>query len=259
MEKFDNIVVYDSEPVEVALGEKYNTLLVPWINGENYAETMKTIQHSKADICMGHFEFVNFEMHRGEPSQTGMTTKGFENYHYVFSGHFHTPSRRGNIIYLGAPFEYTWSDYDDNRGFYILDTDTLDYNHIVNPYKMFHKWVYDDSSKTMEYPSVQHVSTMKQQFEGKYVKVVIKEKSDHYLFDRVMETIYNHSPFEVQIIENTQIDLSSLTEEQLMESAKDTIVILMDSVDTFTDVEEDIRLKTKDLLKTIYNEALAEE
>jgi hypothetical protein len=123
---------------------------------------------------------------------------------------------------------------------------------------MFAKWIYDDSRQADEHPSVAHVSQLSELFEWKYVKVIVKDKSDHYLFDRVLETIYNHSPFEVQIIENAHIDLSDLSEEQLMESTKDTIAILMDSVDTITDVNDDTRLRTKDLLKEIYNEAMAE-
>lgn len=256
MEKFDNIVIYDGEPIEVQLSKKKSALIVPWINAENYADTMAVIKESKASACFGHFEFANFEMNKGEMNTHGMSTDGFEDFDVVCSGHYHHQSRRGNIVYLGAPFEYTWADHDDPRGFHVMDTDTLKLDHIRNPYRMFEKWVYDDSKVK---PQVADVQKLTEFFTGKYVKVIVREKRDHYLFDRIMDTIYSHGPFDVQIIENTAVDLSDLSDEDLKARAKDTIVILMESVDTFTDVRPAIREKTKTLLKSLYTEALSED
>ena len=43
------------------------------------------------------------------------TKKIFEKFDTVFSGHFHHKSDDGQIYYLGAPYEITWSDYNDPK------------------------------------------------------------------------------------------------------------------------------------------------
>jgi hypothetical protein len=63
---------------------------------------------------------------------------------------FHHPSTHGNISYLGAQYEMTWTDYDQKRGFSVFDTETRGMTYVENPFKMFHKIVYDDTDMTFE-------------------------------------------------------------------------------------------------------------
>ena len=67
-----------------------------------------------------------------------------------FSGHFHHKSDNGNVYYLGNPYQITWSDYKDPRGFHIFDTETRELEFIKNPYEIFHKIYYDDEKTTLE-------------------------------------------------------------------------------------------------------------
>ena len=67
-----------------------------------------------------------------------------------FSGHFHHKSDNGNVYYLPNPYQITWSDYKDPRGFHIFDTETRELEFILNPYEIFHKIYYDDEKTTLE-------------------------------------------------------------------------------------------------------------
>jgi DNA repair exonuclease SbcCD nuclease subunit len=63
----------------------------------------------------------------------------------VVSGHFHEPSTKGNVNYLGAPCQYTWSDCGGWRGFGIFDTETFGLTKVQNPNVIFMTVGYDDA------------------------------------------------------------------------------------------------------------------
>ena len=125
-------------------------LMMPWINSDNYLECMDAIKETSAEIMMGHLEINGFEMHRGHICDTGFDINMFSRFDTVFSGHFHHKSTQGGVSYLGNPYEITWSDYNDERGFHIFDTETRELTFIKNPYRMFYKIYYDDSKETFE-------------------------------------------------------------------------------------------------------------
>ena len=62
-----------------------------------------------------------FEMHRGAYCNSGMENEIFKKFDTVLSGHFHHKSDNGNVYYLGTPYELTWQDYADKKGFHIFE------------------------------------------------------------------------------------------------------------------------------------------
>ena len=54
----------------------------------------------------------------------------------VISGHFHTRHEKkfgkGTILYVGNPFQMDFGDSGNQKGYYILDLDTLDYKFTPN-------------------------------------------------------------------------------------------------------------------------------
>ena len=101
-----------------------------------------------APIVLGHLELVGFEMFRGSVSTHGDSPDLFGRFDLVCSGHYHHKSDTGNIHYLGSHSQFTWSDYGDDRGFHILDTETKELEFVKNPYEMFAKVWYDDRKDT---------------------------------------------------------------------------------------------------------------
>ena len=138
-----------SSPKEVDF-DGLGIVMMPWINEDNYGDAMKMIQNTSCQILMGHLEVKGFEQHTGSWNQEGLEARIFEKFDMVMSGHFHHKSDDGTVYYLGNPYEITWSDYKDTRGFHIFDTETRELEHIQNPYRMFHKVFYDDSEETFE-------------------------------------------------------------------------------------------------------------
>ena len=135
LSQYENITIYD-KTTEVEIGG-LPILFIPWINSENHDETYDLIAKSKSPIAMGHLELNGFEAHRGYIMDHGDSTAPYRHFEKVFSGHYHQKSTRGNITYLGNPYQIYWNDYNQTRGFHIFDTKTKELEFIPNPYDIF--------------------------------------------------------------------------------------------------------------------------
>lgn len=243
LKEYDSIHVYD-DPSEIEIDET-KIAFMPWICAENYEDSMNFIKATSAEICMGHFEIDGFVMHRGIKSHGGLAKSEFEKFDMTFSGHYHHRSNNGSIYYLGNPYELTWADFNDPRGFHIFDTDTRQLEFIQNPNTMFKRIEYDDTK--YDYDEFDVLDC-----ENKYCRVVVAQKTDFYKFDTFLKRVYNNNPLDVKIIE----DFSEFTEGELGDdlNLEDTMDILnnyIDSVDTNVDKEE-----VKVFMRTLYNEAV---
>ncbi len=249
LEEYTNInIIKDPTTIYV---DDVPICMMPWICAENYDASMNTLKDTNATICMGHFEIEGFQMYRGAPSHDGLEPKMFNKFDLVFSGHYHHKSSRGNIHYLGNPYELTWQDFDDPRGFHILDLQTEKLEFVQNPNKMFKKLIYDDKVDDIKTIASMDLSHLKYS----YVKVVVVNKTNPYLFDTLVNRLYEISPFDVSIAEDftEQEDIS----EDDVDQTEDTTAILNKYVDNLTtDLQKE---KIKNLLRELYVEALNEE
>ena len=222
--------------------------IIPWICDENEQEVLDFIKNSKNQICFGHFELAGFEMDKGNVCHDGMDRMLLDKYDVVLSGHFHHKSSDGNIVYVGTPGEMTWADYNDPRGFHIFDTDTRELEFIENPYKMFHKIVYDETSETLESVTDKDFS----QYNNVMVKVVVANKSNPVLYDMFLDGLYKASPLDVTIVEDFT-DYSTISDEDIVDQSDDTLTILDKVIDGIEMNLEKDKLKT--LMHKIYFEA----
>ena len=117
--------------------------LLPWINQENYDQSINFIKHCKADWLGAHLELIGFDMLRGIPNRHGMSPNIFKKFEQVLTGHFHTASQKENIWYLGSQMEFFWSDAHDPKFFHILDTETRKIQKIQNKHTLFEKILYN--------------------------------------------------------------------------------------------------------------------
>jgi DNA repair exonuclease SbcCD nuclease subunit len=248
LQEYNNINVIDS-PTNI---EVYDTkiCMIPWICADNYDESLKVIENTDASLCMGHLEIAGFAMNRGIPSPEGYDRDLFKRFDMVFSGHFHHRSQADNIWYLGNPYELTWQDYNDPRGFHLFDLSNRQLEFIENPNVMFHRIVYDDKEQSITEITSKDLS----KYTSTYVKVVVVNKTNPYLFDKFMSNLYNVNPVDITIAEDI-IDLTEGLDDDIVNQAEDTISIINKFVDGIK--EEHINNdKLKSVLKELYVEAL---
>ena len=219
--------------------------MIPWICTDNYEQTMEVVKRSNAQAVFGHFEFAGFEMYRGHKNDHGMDTKSFDKFPIVCSGHFHHRSRSGNIVYLGNTYEFTWSDYNDPRGYHIYDTETNEIEFYENPNRIFHKVYYDDSNTDPNNIDLTHLKES-------CVRLVVVKKTDFYKFDMFVDKLYNSNLIELKIMEDFSVFESDANDDENFD-VEDTMSILEDYVEAInTDLD---KVKIKSLLRTLYVEA----
>ena len=242
LKQYENITIY-SKPKHLRLGSK-KFLMLPWINKENYDEVLGLLETSEAEICCGHLELNGFEVTPGMRMDHGMDPKLFHRFQRVWSGHFHHKSKKGNVQYLGNPYQMYWNDYKDTRGFHIYDTESDKLEYIPNPYEIFDKIFSDDTS--VDY-NKQDVSDYK----DKFIKIIVEEKTDYDMFETLVDRLYNVGVHDVKIAETLLEDDLTDADENL--EVKDTMTLLNEYID---EVEMSVnKTELKGLMKSLYIES----
>jgi DNA repair exonuclease SbcCD nuclease subunit len=250
LNEYSNIEIY--EEFDTVDFDGVSIDVVPWICDDNVDDIFNRMKESKAQICFGHFEIAGFEMDRGNVCESGIDKQSLSKYDVVLTGHFHHKSTDGNITYVGTPYEMTWADWNDPKGFHIFDTETREMNFVKNSFSMFHKITYDDGKTTFEDWKEYDFSKLKEC----YVKVVVLNKQNPFLFDHVIDNLYKAGVSDLSIVEDFT-DVNVDLDQDIINQAEDTITILSKYIDNLTlDVEPE---KLKTLVRELYVEALNTE
>jgi DNA repair exonuclease SbcCD nuclease subunit len=247
-ELFDkNDIKYYSSAETVDFGVPI--LMMPWINNSNYAEAMTKIEDTSAQILFGHLEVAGCLMERGMMNEHGLNIDVFKKFDVVASGHFHHRSNTKNVHYLGSPYEMTWGDYSDTKGFHIFDTEARTFEFIANPYSLFQKIFYSDEGK--EQKDLLDVDF--EQYRGSYIKVIKQDSSNPYWFDLFMDELYKVEPLHIQIVDD-HLNLNLEDDDDIVNEAEDTVTILSKYIDTLPDNVPKKQLDN--LMRSLYNEAI---
>jgi len=235
LREYDNITTY-SETTSIEVGG-CNILLVPWINKENEDKSFRAINMSQASICMGHLELNGFRATPGHMMEHGMEWSIFKKFDKTYSGHYHCRSNQENIYYLGNPYEMFWNDVnDENRGFHIFDTETLEHTPVNNPYRL-HKIIFYNDQDYQLFDA--------RELENKIVKVVVRNKSNSKQFEKFIDKLYNANVAELKVVEN--FGLQESEEFEAFES-EDTLSILNRYVE-----ESEVKLDKSIIQKMIHD------
>jgi len=209
--------------------------LVPWICQDNEEDTNEFLVNCKADVVAGHFELNGFDMLRGVPCTHGMSADNLRRFELVLSGHYHCKSNQGNIHYLGSQMEFFWNDAHDDKFFHVFDTDTRELTPVRNPLTLFHRIRYDDENEDYNEMDLSIL-------DKRFVKVVVINKTDGFMFDRFIDRIQQRDIYDLKI----QEDFNEFTGESVSDEGlevEDTSTLLSQYVDNVETILDKDRIK----------------
>ncbi len=244
----DNINYYDSP--QVVNFDGMDIAFLPWISQDNEEKSMKFVETAPAEWLIGHLEFCGFEVIPGIKHDFGHDHKLFSRYEQVISGHFHTGSEMDNVKYLGSPYQMTFSDVGDLKGFWVLDTDDRSLEFIENPYEMFYSLRYDDT--VSDYGDL--LDSL-DKYSQKYVKIYVAEKKKPELLDKIIDSLYGVGVHNLTVIEDMDGSTSKDDKDDDEDTMnKSTIDLLVEEVRGNPKVNDQERVQK--LVKELYLEAL---
>ena len=244
-DRYENFHLYE-EPATVEF-DGMEIALLPWINTENEQSSLDFIKNTSAQWLIGHLELEGYEVLRGVAYNGGTDPETFARFEQVLSGHFHCRQERGNVIYMGTPYQITFADSGETKGFWILDTDTREMEFIENPECMFHSLSYDDEANDY----TEFIKKTHDMFANKYVKLYVQNKTNPYILDRVVDTLYNSGVYNLTIVDDIGVEYRDI---EAADATKSTLEIIMEEIDTRDDIHnKDV---VKRLVKEVYMETI---
>jgi len=188
---------------------------------------------------------MGYEVLRGVQSHEGMSPDVFSRFEAVYSGHYHCKHSKGNIHYLGTPYQITFGDLYEPKGFHILDTETREIEYIQNPHSMFNSVEYDDSKHDYytELPEFRG-------YEGTFVRVVVKNKTNPVMFDRFIDKLNESKVHGVNLLQDKDIGIQT---DDGVDATKDTLTLINAEIDG---MKLENPAKLKQILRDLYTESL---
>jgi len=236
-DRYSSVILHE-EPTTLDFGG-LGIALVPWINKKNREDFLNFIKTCKTKILMGHFEINGYEVIPGLRFADGLDARLFHRFSSVMSGHFHMKQSKGNIHYLGTPYQITFSDANQRKGFHVLDTETGNLEFVENQDKMFHVFVYDENE-----------NLDRETYKNKYVKIMVDRRNGR-----------SNKGVDLLIDELNSLPVANLTVVELEEEKKEDEEAIDLQKDTLTIISEEIDrmgINNSEKLKKVINELYVE-
>lgn len=135
-----------------------------------------------AKYLFGHLEINDFPVtHSKIFDKSHYNPPDFKRYKKVMTGHFHIPSTKENITYLGAPFHLNFNDVGSVRGFYYFDSE----NDIV-------EFIEFDGVKFVYISSEEEIDPIK--IKGNIIRLIFEKDYGTVGNNTIIEKIHQYEP-----------------------------------------------------------------
>lgn len=242
LRSFKNIRIID-KPTDVG-----DFFVVPWLNHENIDEFAESLVKTEKSICLGHFEINGFPMHNsGHLCNSQITPKFFSKFQDVYSGHFHHSSKIGNISYIGSPYDMSWGESDQKKGFVVMNKDDFSTQFIENPILNHLVIKYNDVIDAVDGIDFSI-------YQRKIVRVLIDGDFKKLQLDMLINRLYENNVHKVDVIikSTDNMDDIEITDEEIQ--TDDTGSISTRFIKEIeTELDQD---KLSNLFTEIYNRSI---
>lgn len=220
-------------------------LLIPWVCDENKQNIVDFLEKNRnpQKIVLGHFELAGFPVIKGHMAERGSLENDiFSGYKKVISGHYHSPSSRKNIVYIGTPYELSWNETGDEKKYYVYDDETTEIVPIYTNQRLFIQvdW-YKRDDYNLEF------------FKDKYIRLLIDEETDENILSLYLSEIDKIGVADIKVLRKDIVD--NAKEQEEVTQVDDILSIMMTYIDeNFKNSDSECTL-TKEITTSIYKQA----
>ena len=186
---FNNIHIVEEQPLYLDY-----FYLVPW------GSDLSNIENDS--FIMGHFEINGFITNYSGHTQTNskLNISDFKRFNKVLSGHFHTPSKQGNIQYIGSSFAMDFNDINSDRGYYILDNHQLQFIEFKEASKFISISTEDNFDESLIYNNI--------------IRLTFTKDYGNVKNQQIIDSIYELQPASLQTNYNIEDEDEEMTLEE---------------------------------------------
>ena len=213
--------------------------LFPWPTSEN----IHLLEEAESKVIIGHFGINELPMNRfgSYNIKEPLNISDFKDFKLVLSGHYHTPSERSNIKYLGSPYHMEFSDAG-NRGYYIFDSEDISLEFIKFDSPKFKIYNVDSDEFTEE------------EIYGNHIRLDFPSKKENTEIENLIEKVENLGALSVKTKFNFQSEFEVKEQEKDISELGDNKEIMNDYIDNI-EVPNGIK---KDHLKSVMDNIFEE-
>lgn len=117
------------EPENISINGN-QVLMLPWIT--SFDKIHEVIDNDSSDYLFCHMDINDMKYSSGTRIEKCADSKKLSKYKKIFSGHIHTRQDKGNVVYVGTPYQLDSSDYNNDKGYYIIDGSDFSYEFVQN-------------------------------------------------------------------------------------------------------------------------------
>lgn len=232
--------IFDIDSQDVT--EVGDVLLVNWITKDNYETVVDKIEKSKSKYCFGHFDIAGFKFQRnGIESSSALKQSTFMKFDKVLSGHFHTHQIVGNIEYIGSPFEMSWADYNDPKGFIVFDDEAGTFEFVEHGINLYHVLEISDAGKTMTPPT--------KDIDGKFIRLV--SSLDEKITLKAAQMLVDKGAHQVMVIYDNVATVATKSEVNLNKSSEEIAADYIKSQYADEDFAAAVNKKANEYIKDV--------
>lgn len=253
LREYRNLFVI-AEPTDVRIDGKL-WLLVPWICKENEKDVLTAIEASDADYLCGHFDIVGFEQQPGVLSTHGLDLEFFSKFSQVFSGHYHVASQKGNVRYVGTPYQMTRADDGITKAYIRWNNkENQLFDRMVNHSSLF-STIRLNKGEIDGWNYKEWMLGQDHDFYNKIITLVADENSTDEMIEYLVRSLEEYGAYDIKVVD-TRITGAEFDGNIENLQAADTLSIIRDFVDNDPDLADHDRDLIKRMLAAVYQEAL---
>ena len=98
----------------------YKFFMLPWVESTSDIKDHISMNQD-CDYIFCHTDIKGFSLNRRVKLEHGLDASDLLSFKRIYSGHIHIRQTRGNVVYVGTPYELDRGDRGNSKGFYVLD------------------------------------------------------------------------------------------------------------------------------------------